>query len=169
MGAPKMTACTWVRERWPGGCLTHPFSQHTGAGYLGFLEDWLSGVSGSSRSNPFLGMRASDSRFRIVGMDIFIAFFFRNLYGKGIFHFLLVPKFRRCVFFIPFPIPDCGSGFISSLPDLDVAISQAGIISESDSLILLPAIPGNNSLWFLFPNCGNAFFFHSLPVSELWE
>ena len=35
MGAPKMTACTWGRERWPG-CLTHPVSQHTRAGYLGY-------------------------------------------------------------------------------------------------------------------------------------
>ena len=89
-------------------------------------------------------MRASDSRFRIVGMDIFIAFFFENLYGKGIYHFLLVPQYLENVFFNS--LPNCGSGFISSLPDPNVAISQAGIISESDSLILFPAISGNNSL-----------------------
>ena len=31
-----------------------------------------------------------------------------------------------------------------------------------------PSIPGNNSLWFPFPNFGNVFF-HSLPVPEFRE
>ena len=50
-----------------------------------------------SRSRVFLGMIASDSHSRIVGMDFF--------------HSLPVPEFWEWIFFIPFPFPNFGNGF----------------------------------------------------------
>ena len=44
-----------------------------------------------SRSRVFLGMIASDSHSRIVGMDFFIPFLFPN-FGNGFFHSLPVPE-----------------------------------------------------------------------------
>ena len=102
-----------------------------------------------SRSREFLGMIASDSHSRIVGMDFFhslpvpelwewiffIPFPFPN-FGNGFFHSLPVPEFRECFFFIPFPFPNYGNGFFS-FP------SRSRIVGMD--------------------------FFHSLPVPELWE
>ena len=55
-----------------------------------------------SRSRVFLGMIASDSHSRIVGMDFF--------------HSLPVPEFWEWIFFIPFPFPNFGNRFFHSLP-----------------------------------------------------
>ena len=67
------------------------------------------------------------------------------------FHSLPVPELWEWIFFIPFPFPNYGNGF-SSFP------SRSRI---SGMLFFLP---------FPFPNDGNVcFFFHSLPVPQLWE
>ena len=77
-----------------------------------------------SRSREFLGMIASDSHSRIVGMDFFhslpvpelwewiffIPFPFPN-FGNKFFHSLPIPEFWECFSFIPFPFPNCGNGF----------------------------------------------------------
>ena len=55
-----------------------------------------------SRSREFLGMIASDSHSRIVGMDFF--------------HSLPVPELWEWIFFIPFPFPNFGNRFFHSLP-----------------------------------------------------
>ena len=50
-----------------------------------------------------------------------------------------------------------------------IDLIQAGVSGNSRSrLFPFPAVPGNDSLWFLFPKCGNGFF-HSLPVFQFWE
>ena len=77
-----------------------------------------------SRSREFLGMIASDSHSRIVGMDFFhslpvpelwewiffIPFPFPN-FGNRFFHSLPIPEFWEWFFFIPFPFPNWGNGF----------------------------------------------------------
>ena len=77
-----------------------------------------------SRSRVFLGMIASDSHSRIVGMDFFhslpvpelwewiffIPFPFPN-FGNRFFHSLPIPEFWEWFFFIPFPFPNWGNGF----------------------------------------------------------
>ena len=77
-----------------------------------------------SRSWEFLGMIASDSHSRIVGMDFFhslpvpelwewiffIPFPFPN-FGNRFFHSLPIPEFWEWFFFIPFPFPNWGNGF----------------------------------------------------------
>ena len=61
----------------------------------------------------------------------------------------------------------------------EIDIEQFNIRGEQD--FSFPSIPGNESLWFLFPNYGNGFFysipvpefqecfFNSLPVDEFWD
>ena len=56
-------------------------------------------ASRNSPSPPFPGMKVSDSRSRIMGLDLFIPFTF--------------PMFRN-VFFIPFLFPNFGYGIIHS-------------------------------------------------------
>ena len=65
-----------------------------------------------SRSREFLGMIASDSHSRIVGMDFFIPFPFPNC-GNGFFSFPSRSRILGIDFFIPFPFPNFGNGFFS--------------------------------------------------------
>ena len=107
-----------------------------------------------SRSLVFLGMIASDSCSRIVGMDLFYSllvpkfwewiFSFPN-FGNVFFHSLPVPKFWEWIFFIPFPFPNFGNGFFSfpsrsrtlgidffhSLPVPELTLSKSGIKREN--------------------------------------
>ena len=81
------------------------------------------GVSGSSRSQSFPRMEASDSLSRTLGMDFFIPFPFPNcgnrfshsrILGMVFFHSLSVPEFREWVFSIAFLFPNFGNGIIHS-------------------------------------------------------
>ena len=80
-----------------------------------------------SRSRVFLGMIASDSHSRIVGMDFFhslpVPEFWEQIFsfpshsrflGMVFFHSLPVPELREWVFSIPFPFPNFGNGIIHS-------------------------------------------------------
>merc|ERR1711950_7563 len=75
-----------------------------------------------SRSRPFPGIIASDSRSRISGTFFFIPFPFSN-FGNAFFHSLPVPEFWEWIFSfpsrsrilgmefsIPFPFPNFGNG-----------------------------------------------------------
>ena len=149
----------------------------------------MTGVSGNSRSRSFPRMEASDSRSRTLGMDFFIPFPFPN-FGNGFFHSLPVPKLWEWKFFIPFPFPnwpfqsreskgkmvDCERFFrvfFGTLPLFSEHFTTFSISSNHRNFFVpfpfpFPSIPGNNSLWFPFPNFGNVFF-HSLPVPEFRE
>ena len=80
-----------------------------------------------SRSPEFLGMLASDSHSRIVGMDFFHSlpvpefweWIFHSLpipefWEWFFFHSLPVPELREWFFSIPFPFPNFGNGIIHS-------------------------------------------------------
>ena len=79
-----------------------------------------------SRSRPFPGIIASDSRSRISGTFFFIPFPFPN-FGNAFFHSLPVPEFWEWIFSfpsrsrilgmefsIPFPFPNFGNGIFYS-------------------------------------------------------
>ena len=79
-----------------------------------------------SRSRPFPGIIASDSRSRILGTFFFIPFPFPN-FGNAFFHSLPVPEFWEWIFSfpsrsrilgmefsIPFPFPNFGNGIFYS-------------------------------------------------------
>ena len=71
-----------------------------------------SGVSGNSRSRPFLGMKASDFHSQIMGMDFFIPFRFPN-FGNAFFHPLPGPEFWDCFFSYPFRFQIVGKDFFA--------------------------------------------------------
>ena len=68
-----------------------------------------------SRSRPFPGIIAYDSRSRISGMFFFIPFPFPN-FGNAFFHSLPVPKFWEWIFSFPSRSRILGMGFFNSLP-----------------------------------------------------
>ena len=83
-------------------------------------------LSFHSRSRPFPGIIASDSRSRILGKFFFIPFPFPN-FGNAFFHSLPVPEFWEWIFSfpsrsrilgmefsIPFPFPNFGNGIFYS-------------------------------------------------------
>ena len=80
-----------------------------------------------SRSRVFLGMIASDSHSRNVGMDFFhslpVPEFWESIFscpshsrilGMASSHSLPAPEFWECVFSISFPFPNFGNGIIHS-------------------------------------------------------
>ena len=77
------------------------FSSHIFSKYV-FILSYHFFFHSRSRSRVFLGMIASDSHSRIVGMDFF--------------HSLPVPELWEWIFFIPFPFPNFGNRFFHSLP-----------------------------------------------------
>ena len=68
-----------------------------------------------SRSRPFPGIIASDSRSRILGKFFFIPFPFPN-FGNAFFHSLPVPEFWEWIFSFPSRSRILGMGFFNSLP-----------------------------------------------------
>ena len=62
------------------------------------------GVSGNSLSRPFSGMKASDSRCWITGIDFFTHFPFPKF--GCFFHSLPGPELWEWIFFIPFTFPN---------------------------------------------------------------
>ena len=68
-----------------------------------------------SRSRPFPGIIASDSRSRISGTFFFIPFPFPN-FGNAFFHSLPVPEFWEWIFSFPSRSRILGMGFFYSLP-----------------------------------------------------
>ena len=125
-----------------------------------------------SRSQEFLGMIASDSHSRIVGMDFFhslpvpefwewiffIPFPFPN-FGNRFFHSLPIPEFWEWFFFIPFPFPNWGNGFFqfpsrSRTSGMELSIPVP--VPELPNVI--PAHPWFHYLWI---QC----FFHRDPLS----
>ena len=68
-----------------------------------------------SRSRPFPGIIASDSRSRISGTFFFIPFPFPN-FGNAFFHSLPVPEFWEWIFSFPSRSRILGMGFFNSLP-----------------------------------------------------
>ena len=122
-----------------------------------------------SRSREFLGMIASDSHSRIVGMDFFIPFPFPN-YGNGFFSFPSRSRILGIDFFIPFPFPNFGNGFFNSLPvpelrEWNYPISIPVPVPERPKVI--PAHPCI-SFVFALPLSKNSECFHSFihPISK---
>ena len=82
------------------------------------LNNSISGETRNSRSRPFPGMKASDSRSQITGMDIFIVVPFLN-FGNDLFIPFPFPKFGNVFFYFPsysqvvgmvlhsLPVPEC--------------------------------------------------------------
>ena len=68
-----------------------------------------------SRSRPFPGIIASNSRSRILGKLFFIPFPFPN-FGNAFFHSLPVPEFWEWIFLFPSHSRILGMGFFNSLP-----------------------------------------------------
>ena len=109
---------------WGWECLgQNSFSRHIFAKYFSFIV-MLCFFHSRSRSREFLGMIASDSHSRIVGMDFFHSLTVPELwgwiffipspfpnFGNRFFHSLPIPEFWEWFFFIPFLFPNWGNGF----------------------------------------------------------
>ena len=100
------------------------FSSHIFSKFFFILSYHFVFFHSRSRSQVFLGMIASDSLSRTMGMDFFIPFPFPNfgnaffsfpspsqIMGMLFFHSLPLPKLWEWIFFIPFPFPNCGNRF----------------------------------------------------------
>ena len=72
-------------------------------------------MSETSRYYPYLGKKASDSRSRIMGINLFIPFPFSN-FGNAFFHSLPVPEFGIAFFSFPSRPRILGMVFFRSLP-----------------------------------------------------
>ena len=97
------------RGGWDWECLgQNSFSRHIFAKYFSFI---VLLCFFHSRSREFLGMIASDSHSRIVGMDFFHSLPVPELWEWIFFIPFPFPNFGNVFFFIPFPFPNWGNGF----------------------------------------------------------
>ena len=93
----KMIVCIFL--------LSFPYFPNISQHFQSILIIVIFSFHSRSRSRPFPGIIASDSRSRILGMDFFIPFPFPK-FGNGLFQFPSRSRTLGMEFSIPVPVPE---------------------------------------------------------------